>query len=284
MAQVGLTNLYYAVLQSDVVGQAPVYGTPKRIVGAITANINPNSNKGTLFGDNGPMEVATVLGAIDLELNTADLPLEQQAELLGHGLSNGVMVRKSSSVAPWVAVGFESNKSNGKKRFVWLVKGKFSEPEQKNETKNDNVNFQTPTINGSFVKRDCDDVWEYHADEDASGYTSDIGTAWFGDVYYASPLTATVAPANGANDVVVSESVVWTFSEAIEDADATTANFKVIKVADGSEVAGAVTIDVTHKIVTLNPTSDLTAATVYYAKALAGCGLAADKVTIFATA
>lgn len=284
MAIVGLTNLYYALLTEDPVSGVPTYGTPTRITGVISANINPNSNKGTLFGDNGPMEVASVLGAIDLELNTVDVPLETQAILLGHSVVGGVLVRKASSVAPWVAIGFEALKSNGKKRLTWLVKGKFAEPEQKQETKNDNVNFQTPTITASFVKRDCDNVWEYHADEDSATAVPATIAGWFNEVYYSPAITATVDPTNGETAIVVSSNIVWTFDTAIDPNKATTDYFKVLKASDSSNVAGAVTIDGTNKIVTFNPTSDLTAATMYTAKALAGCGLASDMITAFVTA
>jgi phi13 family phage major tail protein len=182
---IGLTNLYYATLTTDPIGTGkPTYGTPVRIPGVISATINPNASKGTLFADNGPMDTATALGLIDLELNVVDVPFDVQAALLGHTITTkGVMTRKSSDVPPWVAIGFETLKSNGKKRFVWLVKGKFSEPEQKSETQNDGVNFQTPTIAGSFVRRDNDQIWELHADEDATGYVATVGTGWFTTVF-----------------------------------------------------------------------------------------------------
>jgi phi13 family phage major tail protein len=179
-AQIGLSDLYYALLTTDAVDATPVYATPVHIAGAISAKINPNTDNATLFADNGPQEVATALGAIDLELNVVDLELPVQAALLGHTYSaNGILKRKGSDTPPWVAIGFKSLKSNGKYRFTWLTKGKFAAPEQANDTKNDKVNFQTPTIKGSFVKRDWDSEWERHIDEDDTAYDSSVGTSWF---------------------------------------------------------------------------------------------------------
>ena len=176
--RVGLKNLYYALLSTDASDGAS-YATPVQITGAITANINPNSTSGTLFADDGPMVSASQLGQIDLELNAADLPLNVQATLLGNdSVASGELKKKSTDTAPWVAIGFESIKSNGNSRFVWLVKGKFREPELNHETKNDSINFQTKTISGQFVKRDFDDVWIKLADEDEASYV-DIGDTWF---------------------------------------------------------------------------------------------------------
>jgi phi13 family phage major tail protein len=182
---IGLRNLVYAKLVTDPpygTGQA-TYETPKLIAGAISANINPNASNETLFADDGPFETAATIGQIEVELNVADLPLEVQAELLGHTYQNGILIRKAGDVPPWVAIGFKSLKSNGKYRYTWLAKGKFSIPEQNNETKGDKINFQTPKITGSFVKRECDDEWERHIDEDDQDVTPEMIQNWFNNPY-----------------------------------------------------------------------------------------------------
>ena len=185
--QIGLRDVYYALLTTDAEGVI-AYESPVRIAGAITANINPNASNETLFADDGPMETASTIGQISLELAVADLSSEVQAKLLGHTLTtDGVLLRKGGDIPPWVALGFKSLKSNGKYRYVWLVKGKFSVPEMTHETKGDTVAFQTPTIQGSFVKRDTDDLWQKMADEDALTYDPLIGTNWFSDVEYTIP-------------------------------------------------------------------------------------------------
>lgn len=182
---IGLRNVVYAELTNDPpAGGKATYGEIKPIAGAISANINPNASSETLFADDGPFETASTIGQITLDLNVADLPLEVQAELFGHEITpNGVLIRKAGDIPPWVAVGFKSLKSNGKYRYTWLAKGKFGLPEQNNETKGDSVNFQTPTATGSFVKRECDDEWERHIDEDSAGFTPEQAENWFKNPY-----------------------------------------------------------------------------------------------------
>lgn len=178
--KVGLEDLYYALLVSDA-SDGATYGTPVLMAPAITANINPNSNTGTLFADNKPLEVSSQLGNIELELNVADLPLTIQAAILGNDtVASGILYKKSTDTPPWLAIGFKSKKSNGSYRYVWLVKGKFMEPEDNSETQNDSVNFQTPTITGQFCARDYDDIWKKVADEDEATYTN-AGDTWFTD-------------------------------------------------------------------------------------------------------
>jgi phi13 family phage major tail protein len=179
MAQIGLRDVYVALLKSDDVGKAE-YEAPERIVGAMTANINPNASSATLFADDGPMDTASTLGEIELELGLADLPLATQAKLLGHNYdaATGLLSKAATDVAPWVAVGFRSLKSDGSYRYFWLTKGKFSVQEEDIETKGDSINFQTPTINGSFAKRTADDKWELTADS-SNAESATIVADWF---------------------------------------------------------------------------------------------------------
>ena len=184
MATIGLRDVYYAKLKTDPVGGTATYDTPVRIVGAISANVNPNSSSASLFADDGPQDTAATLGEISLELNMSDIPLATQAELLGHTIEGGVLKKKGGDVPPWVAIGFRTLKSNGSYRYYWLNKGKFATPEEDLKTKGDSIEFQTPTITGSFVKRDSDDEWQRQADSDDTESATAI-TNWF-----KSPLQA----------------------------------------------------------------------------------------------
>jgi phi13 family phage major tail protein len=195
--QVGLRDLHYIKLKTDNdAGVEYDYGLsgtdkPVNIAGAINARISPSSNTATLYADDGPDEVATALGEIAVEIVAKDLSLDVQADLLGHTVTSGVMYRSADDVAPYVAIGFKSLKSNGKYRYVWLYKGKFDLPEQEYKTKEDTPEFQTPTITGTFVKRIYDGAWQAIVDEDDLDSESpeiDLDT-WFDEVYEASDET-----------------------------------------------------------------------------------------------
>lgn len=183
--RIGLRDVYYALLTQDDITLGVTYSAPVRMIGAITANINPNSSIETLFADDGPMETASTIGQIELELNLADIPLDVRAVLLGHTyvVATGELVEKSSDIPPWLAIGFRSLKTNGDYRYVWLVKGKFMIPEDEHETKGDSITFQTPSISGSFVKRDYDDVYRKMGDEDDAAFNP---ATWFTAAVIAS--------------------------------------------------------------------------------------------------
>lgn len=290
--QIGLRDLHYAILtQDDENGVA--YQAPVKVPGVITANINPNPNTGTLYADDGPVETHSQLGEISLELNVKDLSLDVQAALLGHTVQGGVMMRKTTDTAPYVAIGFKSLKSNGKYRYVWLLRGKFQLPEMQHQTKANDVNFQTPTIKGIFLKRKYDDAWIKQTDEDHPDYVPSIGDTWFDAVEGAAdttpPTVSNVVPADGATGVALDSTVVWTFSEAIQASDVTNANFFVLD-ANDSVVAGTLSISSDRTQVTWTPDANMAALTEHRAvvttgvRDLAGNALAAPYVTTFTTA
>jgi phi13 family phage major tail protein len=222
---IGLSNLHYAILTVD---RAPrtngaedageiAYEAPIRLSGAITANFSPNASNDTLFADDGPYDTASTLGAMSLELNVADIPPSHRATLLGstYDTSTGLVVDSSEDIPPYVAVGCSVKKSNGYDRLIWYLKGKFSAPDDNNQTKSDSINWNTPTITGNFLKRDYDNNWRFSVDTDDDGYTGSKTdfTNWFkastlvaGDYSGGgSTLTVTVAPTTAPVTVAPTE-------------------------------------------------------------------------------
>lgn len=179
---IGLKDLHYALLTKDD-ETGVTYETPVKIAPAIEATINPNATFVTLFADDGPADAAVDIGDIDVTLNVQDLSLETQAVLLGHTMveGSGELVRKTSDVPPYVAIGFKSQKSNGSYRYCWLLKGRFGQPTIDRRTKEGTINFQTATITGKFLRRDYDEAWIREADED-EGFELGTGKSWFDDV------------------------------------------------------------------------------------------------------
>lgn len=181
-ARIGCTNLVYAPVNTDD-GTDFLCGTITSLPGVTSVTIDPNSSSATLFADDGPMEIASTIGKIDVEINKNELTLTQKAALLGHTMDgNGGMLSKKTATPPWVAIGFKTLKSNGSYRYVWLFKGKFIEPTLEAETKGESVSFQPDKIVGSFVARELDGSWKYEQDEDETNAPVDLGTTFFDKV------------------------------------------------------------------------------------------------------
>jgi len=264
---IGLKSLYYAILSITDDGlTVPTYNAPVKIAEAMSAKIQAKMATDIQWADDGPVEIIQSTGEVTAEFAVKDFPLSVQASVLGHTISAGTLVRKTTDTAPYVAIGFKSRKSNGKYRYVWLYKGKFEVIEQDYATLAEKVKAQNPVLKGTFVKRLYDDAWQKIADEDETGYVASIGTNWFSYVDNSAdvvaPTVSSVNPANGATAVATSINPALTFSEAIQNY--LPANIFLVKSTDGSVVAATNTINGVGTIVTIAPTAALTAATKYF--------------------
>ena len=158
MAQVGLKHLYYAVMTIGT-GGAETYGTPKKIGNAVSVDISPSIDTVSLYGDD--MAVATDINfkEVTVTIETTDIPLEDQAALLGHTYSDKALTAKMTDTAPYVGLMFESQKHDGGIRCVKLMKGKFAPSQESIETKGENINYQVPSLEGTFVAA-ADGTWK----------------------------------------------------------------------------------------------------------------------------
>lgn len=194
--RIGVSNFHYAKMTAEETKTTlPTYDTPVSAPGLMSLNINPNSSIDTLFADDGPFETASTIGQIEVELQKNALSTANKVDLLGKTVdTKGGIISSDTDLPPWVAIGFKSLKSNGKYRYVWLYKGKFSDPEDNNETKGDSINWQSDTITGNFVKLMYEyssgtgtDVkilrpWKYEMDEDDAAADATVISGWFSSV------------------------------------------------------------------------------------------------------
>lgn len=267
---IGLTNLHYAILTEDRAPKtngpddagAVAYEDPVRLPGAITANFSPNASNDTLFADDGPYDTASTLGAMSLELNVADIPPAHRATLLGatYNSATGLIKDSSNDIPPYVAVGCSVKKSNGYDRLIWYLKGKFSAPDDNNQTKSDSINWNTPTITGNFLKRDYDDNWRFAVDTDDEHYTGSktdfskwfaVSTLQAGDYsggggalsVTVAPTTATVAHEGTQQLTATASDSTATITYASDNDKVTVSPAGLVTV--GAEATGTATITVT---------------------------------------
>lgn len=265
---IGLSQFHYALLTTDTAATI-AYETPVALVGAIKVSTKPNAKTETLYYDDGAGEISSDQGDTAVELEIADLDIATRAILLGNTVTGGILERKSTDQAPYVAFGFRALKSNNKYRYVWLLKGKFSPVESSFETKGDGIKYQTQAISGTFVKRTYDDKLDITGDEDHGDYAV---ADWFTlDVLQgSSPSALTCAPTPTDGATAVSKSapgIKWTYNNAVQEAFVTANYFKVIKASDGTKVGGTLAQNVAGTEISFTPTSALTGSIVYLLEA-----------------
>ncbi len=180
---VGLQDIYYAKMTNDSIGGTTTYGTPKKIGHAISVDINPNVETATLYGDNTAVATRAKLKDISITIESDKIPLEDRAIMLGHSIDSvtGAVTVKGDDKAPYVALMFKAQTSEDTEQFYKFYKGKFSPSQQTIETEGESINWQTPSMDGTFIARDSDNKIYDMVDSGSSGAATLVSN-WFSQV------------------------------------------------------------------------------------------------------
>ena len=191
MATIGLDKLYYADITEDAEG-IETYGTPKSLAKAMTAELSVELAEATLYADDGIAEVVKEFQSGTLSLGISDIGSAIAETLTGAKLDgNKVLISSSEDGGSPVAIGFRAKKSNGKYRYFWLYRVKFGIPATNLTTKGDSIEFSTPTIEGTVMRRNKVDSngnhpWKAEVNEDDTGVSASTISSWYTKVYEPS--------------------------------------------------------------------------------------------------
>ena len=186
--RINIKNLVYCLLVSDDASGVS-YDTVNPLAKVMTVEVTPSQATGVLYGDGAQQENIAKLTGIAVKIEANKIAIEDRAAILGHKYQNGVIVKSASDEAPYIAVGYEVEGTNGCNEYVWLLKGRAQEINSSAKQQDDKINFSTDTFNVNFIPRDFDGYLEFDADTSNSEFTSQQAAAWFttGPVTYPVP-------------------------------------------------------------------------------------------------
>ena len=200
MATIGLDKLFYAKITEDEDGNE-TYAAPTSLAKAMTAELSVELAEATLYADDGAAEIVKEFQSGTLALGVADIGPKVAEDLTGAKIDdNKVLVSASEDGGDPVAVGFRAKKANGKYRYFWLYRVKFGIPATNLTTKGESIEFSTPTIEGTVLRRNKVDgkgnhPWKAEVSEDDTGVSASTIADWYKNVY--EPAVTTVPSENG---------------------------------------------------------------------------------------
>ena len=203
MATIGLDKLYYAKITEDATG-IETYGTPSILAKAMNADLSVEMAEATLYADDGAAEMVKEFKSGTLSLAIDDIGAAIASDLTGCTIDkNGVVVSTAEDGGSPVAIGFRARKANGKYKYYWLYRVKFSIPATSLATKGDSITFSTPTIEGTIFRRNKPDAagkhpWKAEVTEGDTSVTATTITNWYKTVYEPT-YTTTSGGSGGSN-------------------------------------------------------------------------------------
>lgn len=202
MATIGLDKLFYSKITEDASGNE-TYGTPVSLAKAMTAELSVELAEATLYADDGAAEVVKEFQSGTLSLGVDNIGLTAAADLTGATVDdNGVLVSASEDGGDPVAIGFRAKKANGKYRYFWLYRVIFGIPATNLTTKGESIEFSTPTIEGTVMRRNKVDgqgkhPWKAEVTEGDAGVSASTITNWYQEVYEPSYAETAAASLDG---------------------------------------------------------------------------------------
>lgn len=163
---INVKNIVYAVMTDE---EENTYDEVKKIAPLMNVNLSAETSVEDLYGDGSTTESVPTTGKTTFEAEVNYFSLESQADLLGHKYDkeSGILVEHEDDKAPYVAIGFCIERTNGKNLYYWLYKGRFEEVDVEVQQREDSVTFSTPTLKGTFIYR-SDGFKRWTSDEGAA--------------------------------------------------------------------------------------------------------------------
>lgn len=191
MATIGLDKLFYSKITEDEDGNE-TYATPTPLAKAMTAELSVELAEATLYADDGAAEIVKEFQSGTLTLGVDDIGAAVAEDLTGAKIDNNrVLVSASEDGGDPVAVGFRAKKANGRYRYFWLYRVKFGIPATNLTTKGESIEFSTPSIEGTVLRRNKVDgqgkhPWKAEVSEDDTGVSASTISNWYKEVYEPS--------------------------------------------------------------------------------------------------
>jgi phi13 family phage major tail protein len=272
-SRIGVDSVYIAEVTADSAA-AYTADTPEYLAPVAELNQAHTVNTANQYADDAPFESITVEGETVIQITLTGIPLEMKAKLLGREFdpAAGRIYDNPDAVPPYFALSFRSLKSNGAYRYYQYLKGRFAPPNEDAATKGDSPDPKTTQLVYTAIPT----IYEFlgvtltkrrkkiEGDADTDNFSA---TGWFTSVQtpnYVAPSALALSssvPTDGATGISISANQTLTFNNALP----ANAIYQValLLASDASIVAGAITLDATKKIITINPTSNLTGSTAY---------------------
>lgn len=146
----GIRGLVGAMLTSDT-EEGIEYGTPFKIAGTSELSKETEASSEPHYYDNVPAVVVDATGADTVNVNVSAVQMGVIAKLTGqkYDEGKGVLI-EGEAAAPYMAIGYITEDTDGNEVYVWRNKGKFSRPSETHVSKSNgtDANGQELTYTG----------------------------------------------------------------------------------------------------------------------------------------
>lgn len=152
MAGIGAAHLMVGKILSEEQGKPIGYDTPRELGPLIEISVSPEYRDNALWGSNAQQENDAGISGGSISLNLTHVSMENEAYVFGFeslGDEKGYVI--TDKAAPYMGFGYvQTVLEKGIQKFhgYFWKKAQFTMSQRSARTKEQNINYQTPTANG----------------------------------------------------------------------------------------------------------------------------------------
>lgn len=143
----GIKGLVAALLTEDS-AENLTYDAPFYVAGTSELTKETETSSETRYYDNEAAIVIDAVGADTVKVNTSAVPLNVVAKLTGQKYDDTTKALvEGEAIAPYCAIGYITDDTDGNEVYVWRYKGKFTRPSSTHKTKNNGTDADGQSLN-----------------------------------------------------------------------------------------------------------------------------------------
>ena len=153
MAKVGMRHLVYALVATETPGTGITYQGGADLAPAVSGSLNYERSDNPLYGDDVMQDNDNAITGFTLDIETTELSAANEAALLGYTVdtTDTTLYSVTDANAPYVGVGFIQvlrRRGTVTYRALWFPKVQFGISSEETQTRQQSVEWGTPTLNG----------------------------------------------------------------------------------------------------------------------------------------
>lgn len=152
MAGIGAAHLMVGKIIDEEPGKPIGYDTPRELGPLIEISVTPEYRDNALWGSNAQQENDAGISGGSISLNLTHVSMENEAYMYGfESLGDGKGYVITDKAAPYMGTGYvQTVLEKGVQKFhgYFWKKAQFAMSQRSARTKEQNINYQTPTANG----------------------------------------------------------------------------------------------------------------------------------------
>ena len=186
--KINVQNVHLAEITESPEG-ALTFSTPEHVAGAMEIGRKPNTSSGQLYGDGKVSHTTSKKNSYEITISMNKMPFKWRRYIEGVKVVNGVESGTSKDEPKPFALGWEVEKTGGKKELIWFLYCKANPIEETVRQSEENINYSTDSVTITAIEHDSLDRFYTFIDTEDTAITPEMVTNFFKKVQIADTIT-----------------------------------------------------------------------------------------------